>query len=324
MRCLFDAIVNCVAFHIGIVASVVTSTNRRHTAHAWLNSRSLVFKERGNVRHISPVTVSKWPSKYASMHVGIRDRRLRATYQPRDRSTVDGDWCEMPVPVKSPAKSKLNTTHISQNLRLYYIQPFSISIQLRVTRRFATMGATALLLMDLQEGILDRVKATTEYLERVNEARNAARAAGITVIYATVSFRRGHPEIPRHNVSFAKVASFGGFVEGDAAVAVPSTVAPSGNDVVVTKRRVSAFSGSDLDVILRGIQAENLVLAGVATSGVVLSTLRQAADLDYRLTVLHDLCLDPDPEVHSCLVDKVFPRQAEVVSLDQWVAGLGK
>ncbi|KAK5710407.1 hypothetical protein LTS12_027995, partial [Elasticomyces elasticus] len=120
------------------------------------------------------------------------------------------------------------------------------------------------------------------------------------------------------------VASFGGFVEGDAAVAVPSTVAPSENDVVVTKRRVSAFSGSDLDVILRGIQAENLVLAGVATSGVVLSTLRQAADLDYRLTVLHDLCLDPNPEVHSCLVDKVFPRQAEVVSLDQWVAGLAK
>lgn len=186
------------------------------------------------------------------------------------------------------------------------------------------MGATALLLMDLQEGILDRVEAKPEYLERVNEARNAARAAGATVIYVTTSFRRGHPEIPRHNVSFAKVASFGGFVEGDAAVAIPSTVTPSENDVIVTKRRVSAFSGSDLDVILRGIQAGNLVLAGVATSGAVLSTLRQAADLDYRLTVLRDLCLDPDPEVHSCLVDKVFARQAEVVSLDQWAAGLDK
>lgn len=186
------------------------------------------------------------------------------------------------------------------------------------------MGATALLLMDLQQGILDRVEVKPDYLERVNEARNAARAAGITVIYVTVSFRRGHPEIPQHNVSFAKVASFGGFVEGDAAVAVPSSVAPSDGDVVVTKRRVSAFSGSDLDVVLRGIQAENLVLAGVATSGVVLSTLRQAADLDYRLTVLRDLCLDLDPEVHRCLVDKVFSRQAEVLSLDQWAAGLGK
>lgn len=186
------------------------------------------------------------------------------------------------------------------------------------------MGVTALLLMDYQQGILDRVEAKADYLERVHEARNAARAAGIMVIYVTISFRRGHPEISQQNQSFAKVASFGGFVEGDEAVAIPSSVTPSNGDVVVTKRRMSAFSGSDLDVILRGTQVEHLVMAGVATSGVVLSTLRQAADLDYRLTVLHDLCLDPDPEVHSCLVEKVFLRHAEVMSLDQWVAGLGK
>ncbi|HYB16621.1 MAG TPA: isochorismatase family protein [Streptosporangiaceae bacterium] len=69
----------------------------------------------------------------------------------------------------------------------------------------------------------------------------------------------------------------------------------------------------------RGI---SLVLAGIATSGVVLSTLRQAADLDYRLTVLADGCLDADPDVHRMLVEKVFPRQAEVVSVADWVAGL--
>ena len=64
------------------------------------------------------------------------------------------------------------------------------------------------------------------------------------------------------------------------------------------------------------------MLAGIATSGVVLSTLRQAADLDYRLTVLADGCLDADPDVHRMLVEKVFPRQAEVVSVADWVAGL--
>ena len=64
------------------------------------------------------------------------------------------------------------------------------------------------------------------------------------------------------------------------------------------------------------------MLAGIATSGVVLSTLRQAADLDYRLTVLADGCLDADPDVHRMLVEKVFPRRAEVVSVADWVAGL--
>jgi nicotinamidase-related amidase len=90
----------------------------------------------------------------------------------------------------------------------------------------------------------------------------------------------------------------------------------------VTKRRVSAFTGSDLEVLLRSGGIDSLVLAGIATSGVVLSTLRQAADLDYRLTVLADGCLDADPEVHQVLLQKVFTRQAEVTSIADWTAGL--
>nr|WP_246158554.1 isochorismatase family protein [Catellatospora sichuanensis] len=74
-----------------------------------------------------------------------------------------------------------------------------------------------------------------------------------------------------------------------------------------TARRVSAFAGSDLDLLLRAQWIEHLMLTGIATSGVVLSTLRQAADLDYRLTVLADGCHDSDPEVHAVLTTKVLP-----------------
>ncbi len=55
----------------------------------------------------------------------------------------------------------------------------------------------------------------------------------------------------------------------------------------------------------------------------VLSTLRQAADLDFGLTVLRDCCADADPEVHRVLMEKVFPRQAEVTSITGWTASLG-
>lgn len=92
--------------------------------------------------------------------------------------------------------------------------------------------------------------------------------------------------------------------------------------VVVTKRRVSAFTGSDLDVVLRAGEIRHLVLCGIATSGVVLSTVREAADKDYRLTVLADLCADTDHEVHSVLMRKVFPRQAQVTSAAEWLASL--
>lgn len=88
--------------------------------------------------------------------------------------------------------------------------------------------------------------------------------------------------------------------------------------VVVTKRRVSAFAGGDLEAILEAIGVDGLVLTGVATGGVLQSTLRQAADLGFRITVLADACLGTDPEVHRVLMAKVFPRYAQVVTADQW------
>jgi nicotinamidase-related amidase len=119
--------------------------------------------------------------------------------------------------------------------------------------------------------------------------------------------------------SFAAVTQGGGFVTGEAATAVSPEIAPAAGEVVVIKRRVSAFAGSDLDVMLRAGDVDTLVLTGIARSGVVLSTLRQAADLDYRLVVLSDGCLDADAEVHRVLTEKVFRRQADVLSVDQWV-----
>ena len=95
-------------------------------------------------------------------------------------------------------------------------------------------------------------------------------------------------------------------------------VEPLENDVIVTKRRISAFTGSDLEVVLRAQNIDHIVLAGIATSGVVLSTLREAADKDYRITVLSDGCADRDEEVHRVLLTKIFPRQADVITIHEW------
>ena len=88
------------------------------------------------------------------------------------------------------------------------------------------------------------------------------------------------------------------------------------------KKRVSAFAGSDLAVVLRSQRIDTLVLAGIATSGVVLSTLREAADLDFGLVVLADACADADPEVNRVLTEKVFVRQADVTTVGVWTESL--
>ncbi|KIF74912.1 isochorismatase [Streptomyces sp. 150FB] len=191
------------------------------------------------------------------------------------------------------------------------------------------MGNTALLVMDVQRGIVDRfIAEDPEYLTRLRRAIDAARVAGVPVIYVVVGFRAGHPEISARNKSFGAIAGSapagGGFADGDPLAEIHPDAAPRPGELVVTKKRVSAFAGSDLDMVLRAGEVDTLVLTGIATSGVVLSTLRQASDLDFRLTVLEDGCLDSDPEVHRVLTEKVFPRQADIVTVDEWVAAIGK
>jgi nicotinamidase-related amidase len=176
--------------------------------------------------------------------------------------------------------------------------------------------STALLIMDVQPMTLERLKNNKEeYLAKITKAADFAHENKISVIYVVVGFRPGFPEISPNN------KSFGAMKESMSALVNPvPAIEPADNDVVVTKRRVSAFSGSDLEVVLRAKNIKHLVLTGIATSGVVLSTVREAADKDYQLTVISDLCADFDEQVHAVLADKVFPRQATVVTSEQWMS----
>ncbi|TAK68275.1 MAG: cysteine hydrolase [Actinomycetota bacterium] len=184
------------------------------------------------------------------------------------------------------------------------------------------MPTTALLILDIQNGIVERYGAACRpMLEALARATTAARAAAVPVIYVRAYFRPGAPEVGSLDTNFARFArSSGG--ENDPATAVHDSVAPQPSDLTVVKRRISAFAGSDLAILLRALGVRSLVLGGIATSGVVLSTLREAADLDFDLTVLRDGCADPDDEVHRVLLDKVFPRQATVRSVTAWVDSL--
>jgi nicotinamidase-related amidase len=140
--------------------------------------------------------------------------------------------------------------------------------------------------------------------------------------YVKVGFRPGYPEVSSNNPSFSAIRSSGRF-EGDApGTEIDPRVVPRKGEFVVTKHRVGAFQGTDLDMILRASGVDTLVLAGISTSGVVLSTVRHAADADYRIVVVADCCGDADAEVHRVLTEKVFPRQARVATGSDVVAAL--
>ncbi|MGZ4123303.1 MAG: cysteine hydrolase family protein [Tumebacillaceae bacterium] len=180
----------------------------------------------------------------------------------------------------------------------------------------------ALLVMDLQNGIVSRFAENKEVLLPFQKALEAARRNNIPVIFVRVAFREGYTEVSPRNKTFSAITKFGGMTVNDTATQIHESVQPQAGEPIVTKLRVSAFAGSDLEVILRSLQVDTLILSGISTSGVVLSTLREAADKDFGLTVLADACLDTDPEVHRVLTEKVFPRQADVVTVDAWIESL--
>ena len=181
---------------------------------------------------------------------------------------------------------------------------------------------TAVLIMDYQNDIVSSFPAFDDgMVARAARLLDHARARSVPVVYVAVQFRPGHPEIPDRGL-FRMAKSANRLVEGTPGAAFHSAVAPKTGDVVVTKRRVSAFTGSDLDCVLRGLGRTHLVLFGVATSGVVLSTVRQAADLDYEMHVIADCCADRDAEVRRVLTEKVFAMMAPAITEDEFIAAL--
>ena len=173
---------------------------------------------------------------------------------------------------------------------------------------------TALLVMDFQRGVVDRMPGLDGLLTRVQQAIADVRDHGGTIGYVRVAFTEADwAAIPPVNAVFARVSDNRLMHHEDPSTAIDDRLAPEPGDIVVRKTRVGAMSTTDLDRQLRDRGITTLVLAGISTSGVVLSTVIEAADRDYRLYVLSDGTEDLDAETRDVLLGKVFPRRAQVI-----------
>ena len=178
---------------------------------------------------------------------------------------------------------------------------------------------TALLVMDMQLAVMGRLTDADLVLVNTVRAIDHARERGILVVFVKVDFRMGGPEISLANKIFAPSKIHTSNPQMSKMMEISPALGQRLDDIVVAKKRVSAFSGSDLEILLRSQGIQDLVLCGVSSSGVVLSTLREAADRDYSITVLSDCCGDADQALKVVLEEKVFPMQATVSNLSDWI-----
>jgi nicotinamidase-related amidase len=175
----------------------------------------------------------------------------------------------------------------------------------------------ALLVMDYQNAIVSMLGEPDDLLASAADAIATARRAGAHVGYVRVAFEDADlAAIPPTSRMGQRVSTSAEAFHNDSpTTAVHDRVAPAPDDIVVRKTRVGAFSTTDLDARLREHDIDTVILAGISTSGVVLSTVRDASDRDYRVLVLADATADPDPEVHEFLIERIFPRQADVITV---------
>ncbi|MGI5489986.1 cysteine hydrolase family protein [Microtetraspora malaysiensis] len=180
---------------------------------------------------------------------------------------------------------------------------------------------TALIIGDVQRGITGNYPFARQVLPPLTELLPRARAAGALVVFVHFAFRGNGADLPPDNALYRSFYDAGdAFHEGTAGTEIDLPVADE--DVVVLKRRASAFAGTDLDLVLRARGVDTLVIAGVATSAMVTATCYDAADRGYHVTVLRDGCADGDPAMHDFFMDTVFPsRGFEVVPCAGWHGG---
>jgi nicotinamidase-related amidase len=176
---------------------------------------------------------------------------------------------------------------------------------------------TALLVMDYQNGILDRIEDPAALLDAAAQAIDLVRTRGGTIGYVRVGFAAGEAPTGTMGRRIGREAARTLFAADAPGTQIHDRIAPQDGDIVVRKTRVGAFGTTDLDGQLRARGIDTLAVAGISTSGVVLSTVRDGHDRDYRLVLVSDLCADPEPDVHEFLVQRVLSRQADVITRAQ-------
>lgn len=173
-----------------------------------------------------------------------------------------------------------------------------------MTQQVAIDRKTAVvLIMDFQQRIISNFASEPEdVVKNASAALAGARQASIPVIYIV---HRG-----------------GAFQEYAPDVELHPGVLPAEGELVITKTKPGPFSTTALDVTLKEMGKDTLIIMGVATSGCVLSSVRWAVDVNYKFIVVSDACSDADPEVHRVLTEKVYPRQGAVMTTQEFLKAL--
>jgi nicotinamidase-related amidase len=174
-------------------------------------------------------------------------------------------------------------------------------------------STTALVLIDLQKGIVSRTVAPhsgPDVLKTGIELAGRFRQAGATVVLVNVGFSPDFKDALRQPVDQPPAILPGGF-PADFMELADGLAQPG--DLRITKRQWGAFHGTELDLQLRRRGIQTIVLGGIATNIGVESTARQAWEHGYAVVLAEDATSGLSAEMHEFAIKNIFPRLSRVV-----------
>lgn len=181
-------------------------------------------------------------------------------------------------------------------------------------------ATTALVLIDLQEGILPFAGGPYKAEDVVTRSAKLAekfRAVNAPVVLVRVGWAKDFGDAPKQPVD----NSHGGPLPENW-WDWPAALGKQASDIEVIKHQWGAFYGTDLELQLRRRGIDTIVLGGISTNIGVESTARNAWELGFNLIVAEDICAAGSTEEHNGSFKYIFPRLGRVRTSDEIIAAL--
>ncbi|MFF9143378.1 cysteine hydrolase family protein [Streptomyces sp. NPDC055051] len=153
-------------------------------------------------------------------------------------------------------------------------------------------------------------------IDRTAEAIARARADGTPVIYVVLGYSRHYDDWPGESSLFGPADPEHRFTLGSWGTRVHERLTPEPGEDIIVKQRVSPFYGTNLELLLRARKIDTLLLTGVATDLVVLTTARDAHDRDFAVKVLEDATATGDETLQEA-ARHMLARTAVVTRVDE-------
>ena len=174
-------------------------------------------------------------------------------------------------------------------------------------------------------GAVTEVTDKTGMLANTQAMLDAARAAGVTVMHAPITFAEGYHELSDHPYGILKgVVDGNAFVKGSWGAAIVDELAPAEDDILIEgKRGLDTFASTNLDFILRSKGITTIALGGFLTNCCVESTLRSGYENGYNVVTLSDCLAATSMAEHDNAISYDYPMFSKVMTSDEFVAELG-